>query len=110
MPHIRIWWYNNHHIPQKKYSTIEIKEAVALDIAGFFFNLTTQVKAAVHKKKCVISNTGCLFCFNSNISSLYNTSIVAKQMVCHLFPLRLLNGFTDLYIAIRACLSFNFQY
>jgi hypothetical protein len=30
MSHIRIWWYSNHHIPKKKYSTIEIKEAVRI--------------------------------------------------------------------------------
>jgi hypothetical protein len=30
MSHIRKWLYNNHHIPQNKYSTIEIKEAVRI--------------------------------------------------------------------------------
>ena len=58
-----------------------------------------KLRKLIFKKKCVISNTGCLFSFNSNISNLYNNSIVAKQMVCHVFPLRLLNGFTDLYFA-----------
>ena len=37
MSHIRIWWYNNHYIPQKKYSTIEIKEAVRIGHNGVLF-------------------------------------------------------------------------
>ena len=59
------------------------------DIAGFFFRTSTQVKAEVRstkavtwvrmrKKKAVISNMGKFFCFNNNVSNLYNNSVVAK--------------------------------
>jgi hypothetical protein len=71
------------------YSTIETKEATLLNITGFFFRMSTQVKAEVlstkvvtwvrmWKKKPVISNTGKFFCFNNNVSNLYNNSAVAK--------------------------------
>jgi hypothetical protein len=60
-----------------------------LDITGFFFRMSTKVKAEVRssnavtrvrmrKKKPVISNTGKFFCFNNNVSNLYNNSVVAK--------------------------------
>jgi hypothetical protein len=72
------------------------KKRPVLDITGFFFRMSTQVKAEVRstkavtrvqmrKKKPVISNTGNLFCFNNNVSYLYNNSVVEKnQMVWHL--------------------------
>ena len=80
------------------YSTIETKEAdrfffhMSTQVkaeAGFFFCMSTQVKAKVRstkavtwirmrKKKPVISNTGKFFCFNSNVSNLYNNSVVEK--------------------------------
>jgi hypothetical protein len=51
--------------------------------------MSTQVKAEVRstktvtcvrmrKKKPVISNTGKFFCFNNNVSNLYNNSVVEK--------------------------------
>jgi hypothetical protein len=60
-----------------------------LDLMGFFFRMSTQVKAEVRstkavtwvrmrKKKPVISNTGKFFCVNNNVSNLYNNSVVAK--------------------------------
>ena len=56
------------------------KKRPVLDITGFFFRMSTQVKAEVRmrKKKPVISNTGKFFCFNNNVSNLYNNSVVAK--------------------------------
>jgi hypothetical protein len=36
------------------------------------------VRVLMRKKKPVISNTGKLFCFNNNVSNLYNNSVVAK--------------------------------
>ena len=55
------------------------KKLSVLDLTGFFFRIRTQVKALVlrtsaftwvlmRKKKPVISNTGCFFCFNSTVS------------------------------------------
>ena len=35
-------------------------------------------KKPVMKKKSVISNTGKFFCFNNNVSNLYNNSVVEK--------------------------------
>jgi hypothetical protein len=51
--------------------------------------MSTQVKAEVRstkavtrvrmrKKKPVISNTGKFFCFNNNVSNLYNNSVVEQ--------------------------------
>ena len=65
------------------------KKQPVLDIIGFFFCMSTQVKAEVRstkavtwirmrKKKPVISNTGKFFCFNNNVSNLYNNSVVEK--------------------------------
>ena len=65
------------------------KKRPVLDITGFFFRMSTQVKAEVRstkavtwvrmrKKKPVISNTGKFFCFNNNLSNLYNNSVVEK--------------------------------
>jgi hypothetical protein len=56
---------------------------------GFFFRMSTQVKAEVRstktvtwvqmrKKNPVISNTGKFICFNNNVSNLYNKSVVEK--------------------------------
>jgi hypothetical protein len=58
-------------------------------ITGFFFRMSTQVKAEVRstktvtwvrmrKRKPVISNTDKFFCFNNNVSNVYNNSVVAK--------------------------------
>ena len=52
-----------------------------MDITGFFFRMSTQVKAEfllMRKKKPVISNTGKFICFNNNASNLYNNSVVEK--------------------------------
>jgi hypothetical protein len=65
------------------------KKWTVLDITGFFFRMSTQVTAKVRstkavtwvrmqKKKPVISNTGKFFCFNNNVSNLYNNSVVEK--------------------------------
>ena len=61
------------------------------DITGFFFYMSTQVKAEVrflfpheYSGECrgaykpVISSTGKFFCFNNNVSNLYNNSVVEK--------------------------------
>ena len=65
------------------------KKQPVLDITGFFFRMSTQVKAdmrstkavtgvRMRKKKPAISNTGKFFCFNNNASNLYNNSVVEK--------------------------------
>ena len=54
------------------------KKQTVLDITGFFFRMSTQVKAEVRstkgvtrvrmrKRKPVISNTGKFFCFNNSV-------------------------------------------
>ena len=70
----------------KRYSTIETKEVARIGHSGFIFRLSTQVKDEVRKKKCGMSNTGSFLCFNSNISKLYNNSIVAKTNVMTFIP------------------------
>ena len=52
------------------------KKRLVMDITGSFFlgpHLSTRAK-----KKPVISNTGKFFCFNNNVSNLYNNSVVEK--------------------------------
>jgi hypothetical protein len=75
------------------------KNLPVLDITGFFFRMSTQVKAEVRstkavtwirirKKKPVISNTGKFFCFNNNVSNLYNNSVVEKiNSMAYIFTL-----------------------
>ena len=84
------------------------KKWPVLDITGFFFRMSTQVKAKffrmstqvkaeaafkwvlVRKKKPVISNTGKIFCFNNNVSNLYNNSVVEKiNVMAYVFTLLL---------------------
>ena len=67
--------------------TLRQKKRSVLDIAGFFFSLTTQVKAEVHKKKFAMCNTDSFFCFNSNV---YNNTIVAKTYSNYNFKMGLL--------------------
>jgi hypothetical protein len=90
-----------------RYSTIEAKEAARIGYNGFLFpheysgegrvtdfflRMSTQVKAEVcstkaftwvriRKKKPVKSNTGNFFCFNNNVSNLYNNSVVEKKNI-----------------------------
>jgi hypothetical protein len=84
------------------------KKRPVLDITGFFFRMSTQVTALVlrtsaftwvlmRKKKPVISNTGNLFCFNNNVSNLYNNSVVDKtngMAFNSTTPLKLIYWFT----------------
>jgi hypothetical protein len=60
------------------HSTIETKEVARIGHSGFIFQLSIQVKDEVRNKKCGVSNTDSFLFFNSNISKLYNNSIVAK--------------------------------
>jgi hypothetical protein len=43
-----------------------------LEITGFFFRMSTRMR----KKKPVISSTSNVFCFNSNVSNLYNNDVI----------------------------------
>ena len=84
------------------------KKRPVLDITSFFFRMSTQVTALVlrtsaftwvlmRKKKPVISNTGNLFCFNNNVSNLYNNSVVEKtngMAFNSTTPLKLIYWFT----------------
>ena len=64
-----------------RYSTIETKEAARIGYNGFLFPHSYSgdgLGARMRKKKLVISRTGKFFCFNNNVSNLYNNSVVAK--------------------------------
>ena len=58
-----------------RYSNIETKETARIDITGFFFPHSLHPSA--NAENPIISNTGIFFCFNSNVSNLYNI----KQMI-----------------------------
>ena len=61
------------HVSTKRFVPLKQKKRPVLDIInyGFFFRMSTQVKAEVNF----------FFLFNSNISNLYNHSVLCKQMV-----------------------------
>ena len=64
-----------------RYSTIETKEAARIGYNGFLFPHSYSgdgLGARMRKKKLAISRTGKFFCFNNNVSNLYNNSVVAK--------------------------------
>ena len=42
---------------------------------------SVYVSVRMRKKKPVISNTGNFFCFNTNVSYLYNNSVVEKKQM-----------------------------
>ena len=67
----------------KRYSTVETKEAARiLDITGFFFRMNTPVKALVvrMRKKSLYSIRVTPFCFNSNVSNLYNNDVMIYRI------------------------------
>ena len=108
------------------------KKWTVLDIMGFFFRMSTQVKAEVRstmavtrvrmrKKKPVISNTRKFFCFNNNVSNLYNNSVVEKiNGMAYIFTLLMFrkpnkttinkNKTTNLYRSTSFRFSFIFRY
>ena len=108
------------------------KKRTVLDITGFFFRMSTQVKAEVRstktatwvrmrKKNSVISNTGKLFCFNNNVSNLYNNSVVEKIYgMAYIFTLLMFrksnkttiskNKTTNFYRSTSFRFSFIFRY
>jgi hypothetical protein len=108
------------------------KKRTLLDITGFFFRMSTQVKAEVRstkavtwvrmrKKKPVISNTGKFFCFNNNLSNLYNNSVVEKIYgMAYIFTLLMFrkpnkttinkNKTTNFYQSTSFRFSFIFRY
>ena len=65
MSHIRIWWYNNHHIPQQKYSTIEIKEAVRIGHNGVLFQPDYAGEGRGAQKEMCYFQYGLLVLFHS---------------------------------------------
>jgi hypothetical protein len=115
-----------------RYSTIDTKEADVMDIAGFFFRMSTQVMAEVRstkavtwvrmrKKKPVISNTGKFVCFNNNVFNLYNNSVVEKiNDMAYIFTLLMFrkpnkttinkNKTTHFYRSTSFRFSFIFRY
>ena len=115
-----------------RYTTIDTKEADVMDIAGFFFRMSTQVMAEVRstkavtwvrmrKKKPVISNTGKFVCFNNNVFNLYNNSVVEKiNDMAYIFTLLMFrkpnkttinkNKTTHFYRSTSFRFSFIFRY
>jgi hypothetical protein len=101
-------------------------------VTGFFFRMSTQVKAEVRstkaviwvrmrKKKPAISNTGKFFCFNNSVSNLYNNSVVAKIYgMAYIFTLLVFrkpnkttinkNKTTNFYRSTSFQFSFIFRY
>ena len=99
---------------------------------GFFFRMSTHVKAEVRSTKAVtwvrmrkkipaISNTGKFFCFNNNVSNLYNNSVVEKiNGMAYIFTLLMFrkpnkttinkNKTTNLYRSTSFRFSFMFRY
>jgi hypothetical protein len=104
------------------------KKWTVLDITGFFFRMSTQVKAEVRstkavtwvrmrKKKPVISNIDKFFCFNKNVSNLYNNSVVEKICgMAYIFTLLMFrnpitkNKTTNFYRSTSFRYSFIFRY
>jgi hypothetical protein len=108
------------------------KNRPVLDITGFFFRMSTQVKAEVRstkavtrvqmrKKKPVISNTGKFFCFNNNVYNVYNNSVVDKiNDMAYIFTLLMFrkpneatinkNKTTNFYRSTSFRFSFIFRY
>ena len=107
------------------------KKRTVLDITGFFFRMSTQVKAEVRstnvvtwvrmRKKTVISNTGKFFSFNNNVSNLYNTNVVEKiNDMAYIFTLLMFrkpnkttinkNKTTNFYRSTSFRFSFIFRY
>jgi hypothetical protein len=108
------------------------KNRPVLDITGFFFRMSTQVKAEVRstkavtrvqmrKKKPVISNTGKFFCFNNNVYNVYNNSVVDKiNDMAYIFTLLMFrkpneatinkNKTTNCYRSTSFRFSFIFRY
>ena len=111
------------------------KKRPVLDITGFFFRMSTQVKAA----RCIairpsleyecgkrnllhcISNMGKFFCFNNNVSNLYNNSVVEKIYgMAYVFTLLMFrkpnkttinkNKTTNFYRSMSFRFSFIFRY
>jgi hypothetical protein len=73
------------------------------------------------KKKPVISNTGKFFCFNNNVSNLYNNSVVDKIYdMAYIFTLLMFrksnkttinkNKTTNFYRSTSFRFSFKFRY
>ena len=70
------------------YDTVLLKQKKrpVLDITGYFSPMSTQVKAEVRSNNVVTwvrmrkkkLNTDKFFCFNNNVSNLYNNSVVEK--------------------------------
>ena len=115
-----------------RYMLLKQKRRPVLDITGFLFRMSTQVKAEVRSTKAVtwvrmreknpvISNTGKFFCFNNNVSNLYNNSVVEKIYgMAYVFTLLMFrkpnkttinkNKTTNLYRSTSFRFSFIFRY
>ena len=64
----------------------------------------------MRKKKPVISNTGKFFCFNNNVSNLYNNSVVEKIYgMAYIFTLLMFRK-PNLYRSTSFRFSFIFRY
>ena len=99
------------------------KKLTVLDITGFFFRMAPRPVTWVRmrKKNPVISNTGKFFCFNNNVSNLYNNSVVEKIYgMAYIFTLLMFrkpnkktinkNKTTNFYRSTSFRFSFIFRY
>ena len=84
-----IYFFNNTIIVQVRYIIIETKEFVRIGYNGFLFpheysgeGDTAFTWVLVRKKKPVISNTVCFFCFNSTVS--YTCTIIPPAKLLYM--------------------------
>ena len=82
--------FNNAIIVQVRYIIIETKNLPVLDIAGFFFRVSTQAKAEVlhglhlsthAEKETRYIQYGRFFCFNITVSYAYFKVFQVKRIV-----------------------------
>ena len=130
-PIISLYWFNlaagHFCIMGSEYVLLSVllrqKKLTVLDITGFFFRMAPRPVTWVRmrKKNPVISNTGKFFCFNNNVSNLYNNSVVEKIYgMAYIFTLLMFrkpnkktinkNKTTNFYRSTSFRFSFIFRY
>ena len=103
--------WNNY--PPKDMSSYSYTLSCSEPTAVFVLNaacLAEKQQLPILKKKPVISNTGNFFCFNNNVSNLYNNIVVEKTNGMTFNPTTTLNWFIDLYITNRLWISKKWKY
>jgi hypothetical protein len=119
-----IIFFNSFHLKDLEISKYkrESKGRWPIKICRFIFVNCCLIWLSKHftwvlmrKKKPVISNTGKFFCFNNNVSNLYNNSVVAKIFTLLMFRKPNMttinkNNTTHFYQSTSLRFSFIFRY